>query len=195
MLWGNVHPMMALKGDKSSTIENHMFWVIGPAYTGNTTSPKEFVEAPLNPDSIHLGFSRVDGRSPICLYANIYKRLVELPGLIKTLLTSNPLIPSIRIRASLYGCRTQLGFIGGKVVIPSTRCALPPDKLCWMELTCSLIEATQSLPFSFGIVFLVNEASVNVFDDNSKSYWSYGTLGGQILGCFPLSSGCVDILF
>ena len=99
--------------------------MIGLACTGNTTSPKEFVKAPLNPDSIHLGFSRVDGRSPICLYANIYKRLVELPGLIKTLLTSNSLIPSIRIRASLYGYRTQLRFIGGKVVIPSTGCALP----------------------------------------------------------------------
>ena len=63
-------------------------------------SPKDIVVAPLNPDNIRSGFSKAVGRSLICLKADIYKRLAELPVLIKTLLTSNPFIPSVRIKAS-----------------------------------------------------------------------------------------------
>lgn len=67
MLWSHVRPMMALKGEKSSTIKNCTFLVIGPTWTGNTMSPKEVVVAQLNQNSIRPGFSRTDGESPICL--------------------------------------------------------------------------------------------------------------------------------
>lgn len=45
----HVHPMMALKGDKSFTTENCTFKIIGLAWTGSTTSSREVVEASLNP--------------------------------------------------------------------------------------------------------------------------------------------------
>ena len=123
---------MALKGDKSSTTKNHMFWVIRPACMANMTSPREVVEAPLNLYSIRPGFSKANDRSPICLYANICKRSAELPRSIKTLLTSNPLIPSVRIRASSCGWRTRLGFIGEKVIISSTgRAPHPTSYVGW----------------------------------------------------------------
>lgn len=149
MLWSHVHPIMALKGDKSSTIENCTFWVTRLAWMGNMTFPKEVVDAPLNPDNIHPGFSRVDGERPIFLYADICKRSAKLPGSIKTLLTSKSLIPSVRIRASSCGHNTWLGSIGGKVIIPSIRQVPLLVKLCWMEPTCSLMEATQSKLFFF----------------------------------------------
>ena len=72
--------MMALKGDKSSTTKNCTFRIIGQAWTGSTTSPKEVVEAPLNPDSIHPGFCKANGGNPICLNADVCNRSVELPG-------------------------------------------------------------------------------------------------------------------
>ena len=130
MLWSHVRPMMALKGEKSSTIKNCTFLVIGPTWTGNTMSPKEVVVAQLNQNSIRPGFSRTDGESPICLQADICKRLAELPGSTKTLLTSNPLIPNVGIRAFSCGCMTRLAFIGGKVIMSSTEGASPFDKLC-----------------------------------------------------------------
>ena len=71
--------MMALKGDKSSTIENYTFWITSPAWTGSMTSPMEVVEALLNLDSIRLRFSRLDDGNPICLYVDICNRSVELP--------------------------------------------------------------------------------------------------------------------
>ena len=67
MLWSYAYPMMALKWDKSSTTKNRMFWVIGQAWTGNTSSSREVVMAPLNLDNIRSRFSKSDGRSPICL--------------------------------------------------------------------------------------------------------------------------------
>ena len=120
-MWSHVHPMMALKDDKSSTTENCTFWVTGPAWTGNTTSPREVVEAPLNPNSIRPRFFMVDGGSLICLYVDIYKRSVELLGSIKICFTSKSLIPSVRIRVSSCGYSTQLGSIGGNVIISSIR--------------------------------------------------------------------------
>ena len=149
ILWSHVRPMMALKWDKSSTTKNYTFWVIGPACTGNTMSPKEIVKAPLNPDSIHPGFSKVDGRSPIWLYTDICKRSIELPGSIKTLLTSKLLIPGVKIKASSCDCRTRLGSIGEKVIILSIGRAPPPNKLCWMELAYSLMEVTCNSLFLF----------------------------------------------
>ena len=93
-------------------------------------SPREVVEALLNPDSIHSGFSRADGGTLICLYVDICKRSTELPGSTKILLTSKSLIPNVRIRASSCGCSTRLGFIGRKVIVLSTGRAPPLGKLC-----------------------------------------------------------------
>lgn len=151
MLWSHVHLIMALKGDKSSTIENCTFWVTRPTWMGNMTFPKEVVDAPLNPDNIRPGFSRVDGERPIFLYADICKRSTKLPGSVKTILTSKSLIPSVRIRASSCGHNTRLGSIGGKVIILSIRQVPLLVKLCWMEPTCSLTEATQSNLFFFSL--------------------------------------------
>ena len=112
MLCNHVHPVMALKGDKPSTTENCTFWTTGPAWTGSTTSPREIVDAPLKPNSIRPGFSRVDDGNPICLNADIYNRSAELPESTKIHLTSKSLIPSVRMRASSCGCNTQLGSTG-----------------------------------------------------------------------------------
>lgn len=113
----------------------------GPALIGNMTSLKEIVDAPLNPNNIYPGFSKVDGGSPICLYVDICKRSAELPRSIRTLLTLKSLIPSVRIRASSCGYSTRFGSIGEKVIISSIRHVPPLGRLRWMELTCSLTEA------------------------------------------------------
>lgn len=143
--------MMALKVDKSFTTENYTFWVTVLAWTGNTMSSKDIVVALLNPNNIHLGFSKAAGRNLIYLKADICKRSVELPGSIKTLLTLNLLIPSVRIKVFSCGCKTRLGFTRRKVIISSTSRALPLGKLCWMELTCSLTEAARSNLCLFGL--------------------------------------------
>ena len=52
---------MALHREKSSPVENYTLNVTGKAWMGNTTSPREVVVAPLNPDNRCLGFSRIDG--------------------------------------------------------------------------------------------------------------------------------------
>ena len=53
----------------------------------------------------------------------------------------------------------------------------------------------QPLPFPFRIVVFIYGASVNVVDDDFRSFQSRGDLDGQILGCFSLSFNCVDVLF
>ena len=133
-----VRPMMALKWDKSSTIENCTFWITSPSWTSNTMSPTEVVEAPLNPDSIRPGFSRANDGNPICLYTNIYNRSAELPGSIKICLTSKSLIPNVRLRASSWGCNTQLESTRGKVITSSIGRVPLLGKPGWMKLTCSL---------------------------------------------------------
>ena len=70
---------MTLNGHRSSTTKNDMFRVIRPAWAGNTMSPKDVVEAPLNPNNIRPGFSKFEGENPICLITNTCKRLAELP--------------------------------------------------------------------------------------------------------------------
>ena len=60
----HVRPMMALKENKSSTTENCTFWITGPTWTSSTTCPRKVVEASLNPDSIHSGFSRAGDGKP-----------------------------------------------------------------------------------------------------------------------------------
>lgn len=100
MSCNQVRPMMSLKGNKSSTIENCTLRTTGPAWMSSTTSSIEVVDAPLNPDSIRLGFFKVDNENPICLNVDICNRSVELLRSTKIRLTSNSLIPSVRMRAS-----------------------------------------------------------------------------------------------
>ena len=145
----HVHPMMALKGDKSSTIENCTFWITSTTWMGSTTSPRKVVKALLNPDSIRPGFSKAVGRNPICLNVDIYNRSVELPGSTKIRLTSKSLILKVRIRASSWGCSTRLGSTGGKVITPSIGRVPLGGKPSWMELTCSRMEVARSNLFLF----------------------------------------------
>ena len=135
---------MVLKGDKSSTTENCMLRMTGPAWTGSTTSPREVVAAPLNPDKIRPGFSRLEGTIPICLITYTYKRSVELPGSTKILLTSKSPIPRDRIRVSWSGCNIRMGSTRGKMIVPSIGWALPLVNSGRMELIHSRIEAARS---------------------------------------------------
>ena len=96
----HVRPMMALNEDKSSITKNCMFRITGSAWTGNMISPREVVEAPLNPDSIRPRFSRADGGNSFCLNADICNRSTELLGSTNICLTSKSLIPNVRMRAS-----------------------------------------------------------------------------------------------
>ena len=133
---------MALNRDKSSTTENCMFKVTRSAWTGNTMSPKDVVEAPLNPDNIHPGFSRFEDENPICLITDTCKRSIELPGSTKIRLTSKSLIPNIQIRASRCGCNIQLESTGGKVITQSIGRVLMLVNPGQTKLTCSCTEAT-----------------------------------------------------
>ena len=94
----HVRPMMPLNGDRSSTTENCTFRITGPTWTGRMISPRDVVEVPLNPDSIHPGFSKVDGGNPIYLNVDICNRSAELPGSTKIRLTSKSSIPTVRMR-------------------------------------------------------------------------------------------------
>ena len=100
MSCNHIRPMMVLKKDKYSTIENHTLRTIGPAWTGNTMSPREVVDAPLNPNNIRPGFSMAGGKNLICLNVDICNRSAELPGSTKIRLTSKSLIPNVKMRAS-----------------------------------------------------------------------------------------------
>ena len=144
MSCSHVRLMMVLKGDKSSTTENCTFWITGPTWTSSTTCPREVVEASLNPDSIHPGFSRADDGNTICFYADICNKSTELPGSTKIRLTLKSLIPRVRTKTSSWDYNTQLESIGGKVITPSIGHVSPLGKLGWMEVTCSLTEANQS---------------------------------------------------
>ena len=104
----------------------------GLAWIGNTMSPRDVVEAPLNPDNIRLGFSRFKGVYPICFITDTCKRFAELPGSTKIHLTSKSLIPNVRIRASRCGCNIWLGSIEGKVITPSIEQVIPLVNLGWM---------------------------------------------------------------
>ena len=86
---------MALKEDKYSTTENCTLRMTGLAWTGSTTSQRKVVVAPLNPDKIHPGFSRLEGSSPIYLITDACKRSVELPGSTRIRLTSKSPIPRV----------------------------------------------------------------------------------------------------
>ena len=134
---------MALKGDKSSTTENCTLRMTGLAWTGSTMSQRKVVVAPLNPDKIHPGFSRLEGSSPIYLITDACKRSVELPGSTRIRLTSKSPIPKDRIRASRYGCNIQVGSTRGKMIVPSIRWVLPPVNQGWMELIRSHMDAAR----------------------------------------------------
>ena len=137
ILCNQVRLEIALKGDKSSTTDNCTLRVTSPTWIDSTISPRDVVEAPLNPNSIRFGFSRLEGINPICLTTNTCKRFVKLPGSTRICLTSKSPISSVRMRASWYGYNTQGGSIGGKRITPSIGWALPLASLGWMELICS----------------------------------------------------------
>ena len=140
---------MALKGDKSSTTENCTLKVTGPTWTGSTASPREVVKAPLNLDRTHLGFSRLEGTSPICLTTDTCKSSTELPGSAKIHLTSKSPIPRDRIKASRCGCNIRMGSTGGKMIVPSIGWALLLVNPGRMELTRSQTEAAAAAFVSF----------------------------------------------
>lgn len=142
MSCSHVRPNMALNRNRSSTTENYTFRVTGLAWTSNTMSPKDVVEAPLKPDNIRLGFSRVDGENPICLITDTCKRSVELPKSTKIRLTSKSLIPNVRMRASRCGCNIRLESTGGNVITPSIGCALLQTSPGRMKLIYSRTEVT-----------------------------------------------------
>ena len=84
----HVRPMMALKEDKVFYHPICTFRTMSLAWTSNPMSHKEVVEAPLNFNSIHGGFSRADDGNPICLNADTYNRSAELLRLTKIRLIS-----------------------------------------------------------------------------------------------------------
>ena len=135
---------MALKGDKSSTTENCTLMMIGPAWTGSTTSLRDVVAAPLNPDKIRPGFSRPDSSSPVCLITDAYKRSAELPGSTRIRLTSKSQILRDRMRASQCGCNIRVGSTEGKMIVPSIGWAFPSVNPGRMELTRSRTNAAHS---------------------------------------------------
>ena len=140
----HTRPNMALNEDRSSTTKNCTLRVIGLTWTGNTMSPRDIVEAPLNYDNIRPGISRLEDINPICLITDTCRRSVELPESTRIRLTSKSLIPNVRIRASWCGCNIRLGSTGEKVIIPSIWWALPLVSPGRMELTCSRTEMARS---------------------------------------------------
>ena len=121
-----------------------MLRMTGPAWTGSTTSPREVVVAPLNPEKIRPGFSMSDSSSPICLITDACKRLAELSGSTRIRLTSKSPIPRDRMRASQCGCNIRMGSTRGKMIVPSIGWALPQVNPGRMELTRSRTDAARS---------------------------------------------------
>ena len=110
---------MTLKGDKYCTTENCTLRVTGPAWTDSTISPKEVVDAPLNPDKIRPRFSRPVRLCPMWLMIDACIRSTELPGSTKMGLTSKFPISRDRMRALRCGCNIRVGSTGGKMIVPS----------------------------------------------------------------------------
>ena len=129
MLWSHTHTMMELKMGKSSIIENCMFWVTGPACTGNMTSPRKAVVAPLNPNNIRLGFSRADGRSPISYRLTPARGQLSYPD-----------------RSKLFLRRTHLSLVSG---LGCLRVAAKPDWLLLAERWLCRPLGWHSLPVSY----------------------------------------------
>ncbi|RVW84097.1 hypothetical protein CK203_040606 [Vitis vinifera] len=115
----HVRPKITLKGDKSCTTENCTLRVTEPAWTSNTISPKELVDASLNPDKIRPGFSRPVRLCPMWQMTDACTRSVELPESTRMRLTSKSPISRDRMRASWCGCNIQVGSTGGKMIVPS----------------------------------------------------------------------------
>lgn len=149
MLYSQVCPKMTLKGDKSSTTKNRTFRVTGPAWIGNIMSLSEVVEAPLNPNNILPGFSRLDGMNPICLTSDTCKRSTELSGSTSIIFISKSPIPNVRMRASRCGYNTRVGSIGGKTMAPSIWWKFPLANPGRMELICSRTVAARSNLYLF----------------------------------------------
>ena len=135
---------MTLKGDKSCTTENCTLRVIGPAWTNSTISPKEVVDAPLNPDKIRPGFSRPVRLCPMWLATDACIKSAELPGSTKIRRTSKSPISRDKMRASRCGCSIRVGSTGGKMIVPSMGRGPPPISPGRMELIRSRIDAARN---------------------------------------------------
>ncbi|WJZ81031.1 hypothetical protein VitviT2T_000894 [Vitis vinifera] len=135
---------MTLKGNKSCTTENCTLRVTGPAWTSSTISPKEVVDASLNPDKIRPGFSRPVRLRPMWLMTDACIRSVELPGSTSMCLTSKSPISKDRMKASRYGCNIRVGSTGGKMIVPSIGRGPPPVIPGRMELTCSRTDVARN---------------------------------------------------
>ena len=126
-------------------------------------SPKEVVDTSLNPDKIRPGFSRLVRLCPMWLMSDACTRSTELPGSTRMRLTLKSLISRDRMRASRCGCNICVGSTGGKMIVPSMGRAPPnyprPDGVDTLAYRCC---PQQLLSLSFGVVLLVEWASVNI---------------------------------
>lgn len=61
ILWIHAHPTIALKGERSSTIENFTFKTMGLTFTRSTISPNDIIVALLNSIKMHPRLSKVKG--------------------------------------------------------------------------------------------------------------------------------------
>ena len=165
---------MTLKGDKSCTTENCTLRVTGPAWTGSTISPKEVVDAPLNPDKIRLGFSRPVRLCPMWLMTDACTRSAELPGSTRMRLTLKSPISRDRMRVSRCGCNIRVGSTGGKMIIPCMGRAPPPSyhRLDGVDTLTHRCCPQQPLSLSFRVILLVEWASVNMVYNGFGGGWS-----------------------
>ena len=175
---------MTLKGDKSYTTEICTLRVTGPAWTNSTISPNEVVDAPLNPDKIRPGFSRPVRLRPMWLMTDACTRSAELPGSTRMRLTSKSPISRDRMRASRCGCNIRVGSTGGKMIVPFMGRGPPPsyprpDGVDTLTHRCC---PQQPLSLSFGVVLLVEWASVNIAYNGLGGGWGPGGFRVAILG-------------
>ena len=180
---------MTLKGDKSCTTENCTLRVTGPAWTDSTISPKEVVDDPLNLDKIRPGFSRLVRLCPMWLMTDACTRSAELPGSTRMRLTSKSPISKDRMRASRCGCNIRVGSTGGKMIVPSMGQAPPPSypKPDGVDTLTHRCCPQQPLSFSFGVVFLVQWASIDIVYNGFEGGWNPGGSRVVILGSVSTS--------
>ena len=149
---------MTSKGDKPCTTENCMLRVTGPAWIGSTISPKEVVDAPLNPDKIRPGFSRPARLRPMWLMTDACTRSVELPRSTRMRLTSKSPISRDKMRVSRCGCNIRVGSTGGKMIISSMGQGPPSPsypRQDGVDMLTHRCYPQQPLSLSFGVILLV----------------------------------------
>ena len=165
---------MTLKGDKYCTTENCTLRVTGSAWIGSTISPNEVVDAPLNPDKIRPGFSRLVRLRPMWLMTDVCTRSVELPRSTKMRLTLKSSIFRDRMRASRCSCNIRVGSTSGKMIVPSMGRAPSPNypRSYGVEVLTHQCCMQQPLSLSLGVVFLVQWASVDIVYNGFGGGWN-----------------------